>query len=222
MRKKIFFFILSVFTVALLLTAVVTIKQFSDQKNLNEIKKTGESHGKEKTGLPAALENNILSKKGSKETTDDNGNISRNTRADQKTISDTVKKNKTPDPANSNVVLTASIAIAGKNQEIIYGPAKVSIKSGDSNNITVLDVLDATDLNYETSTRWPGFVEVIGGLENKGQSGWMYTVNDQIPMVSAAAMKVREGDRIIWWYTEDIKSKFPVWKDLTAINLSTP
>ncbi len=228
MRKKIMFFILSVFIVSFLLAAVISVKQFSvkqfsDHRKINEIKITDESHGKEKTGLSAVPESDVQSTKDLKTTAEDNGNISNSVSADQKSNSADVGKNDTADTtADDDLGLTVSIAVVGKNHEIIYGPSKTSIATGDAESVTVLNILDATGLDYETSSRWPELVEVIGGLGNKGQSGWMYAVNDQIPMVSAAAKKVLEGDRIIWWYSEDIRAKFPVWEDLNAINRSTP
>ncbi|MFA5384386.1 MAG: DUF4430 domain-containing protein [Eubacteriales bacterium] len=221
MRKKVLLFTIFLLAVMLLLAAVISIKQSSDQNNLNEVKLTNELPVKDKTGLPAAPENDVQSTKDLKIASEDNGNISKSVSTDQKSISNTVDKNKTAGATDDDLVLTFSIAVIGKNKEIIYGPSKVSVASEEAESISVLNVLDATGLNYETSSRWPELVEVISGLGNKGQSGWMYAVNDQIPMVSAAAKKVREDDRIIWWYSEDIKAKFPLWKDLTASKQST-
>jgi len=222
MSKKVFLYTIIMFSVILLLAAAVLITQLSDHRSLNNIKATDELPGKEKTGLPAAPENNVQSTKKIKTTSEDNVNSIKSERADQKSISAAVDKNKTADTADDDLVLTVSIAVVGKNKEIIYAPSKISIAAGEAESVTVLNVLDATGLNYETSSRWPELVEFIGGLGNKGQSGWMYTVNDQIPMVSAASKKVLEGDRIIWWYSEDIRAKFPVWEDLNVINRSTP
>jgi len=223
MRKKALLFTIFVLAVMLLLAAVILIKQSSGHNKLNEVKLTNELPVKEKTGPPAAPENDVQSTKDLKITSEDNGNISKSVSTDQKSISNTVDyKNKNAGAADDDLVLTVSIAVVGKNQEIIYGPSKASVASEETESVSVLNVLAATGLKYETSSRWPELVEVISGLGNKSQAGWMYAVNDQIPMVSAAAKKAQEGDRIIWWYSEDIKAKFPLWKDLTASKQSTP
>ncbi|WP_267879712.1 DUF4430 domain-containing protein [Caldalkalibacillus mannanilyticus] len=35
-------------------------------------------------------------------------------------------------------------------------------------------------------------------------SGWMYSVNGEFISKSAGAVKVKDGDEIIWWYTLDL------------------
>jgi len=220
MRNKVLLINLSIFTIVLLLFGAVTTMRLSKQNNLSEVRSADGLSVKENTNLLTIPKNNPGMKDSAK-ASDSNVSISKGTDAAQKSTSGSVDKEKTAGAAN-NIVMTVSIAVVGKNQEIIYWPSKVSVKNKDAENVTVLDVLGAAGVNYETSSRWPGLVEVIGGLKNKGQSGWMYSVNDQIPMVSAAVKKVQEGDRIIWWYSEDIKAKLPVWEDLTAIKQSTP
>src|SRR5206468_4681253 len=46
------------------------------------------------------------------------------------------------------------------------------------------------------------FVNRIGGDVNAGNDGWFYKVNDRAPEVGAGdpAARVRDGDRVLWFY----------------------
>ena len=44
------------------------------------------------------------------------------------------------------------------------------------------------------------YVESIGGVAAEGNSGWVYEVNDEEIMESAATLMVKDGDKIQWKY----------------------
>lgn len=109
---------------------------------------------------------------------------------------------------------TIGIAVVGMDGELLYGPGNVTVTKKNMWDVSSLGALDATGLPYTMSTRWPGFVEAVAGQRNKGQSGWMYMVNGEIPMVSAGQKAVKTGDKVIWWYSKSMGDPSPDWDDL--------
>lgn len=126
------------------------------------------------------------------------------------------------DPANSSPVqnppeqpgCSVGIAVVGIGGELLYPPATVSVSADNKWEITALGALDATGLPYAMKPMWPSFVDSIGGQACKGVSGWMYMVNGEIPMHLADKHPVKEGDKVIWWYSESMDQEPPVWDKL--------
>lgn len=106
------------------------------------------------------------------------------------------------------------IAIVGMNGELLDGPKNVIISKKNKWGVTALGALDATGLPYTISARWGNFVEAIAGQRNKGQAGWMYKVNEEIPLVAADQKEVKTGDKIIWWYSKSMHAPPPNWDEL--------
>ena len=71
---------------------------------------------------------------------------------------------------------------------------------------TVLEVLQKTGLGIATKNEGTGTsVVAIEGVANgdKGKtSGWMFTVNGEIPMDYSDNIKVNDGDEIVWEFAE--------------------
>ena len=116
-----------------------------------------------------------------------------------------------PQPTNR---ITLEAAVVGKDGKLLFGPGDVSIARDDSHTANALDALGATGLQYAMSTRFPDLVFSVSGQHNEGQSGWMYEVNDGIPSVSAVSTPVKQGDRLIWWYSKGLEVPAPRWNDL--------
>ncbi len=110
--------------------------------------------------------------------------------------------------------ITVGVAVLGKESELLFGPAEVVIREDSIWGFTALGALDATGLDYEMSSRFPDLVVAVAGQRNKGQSGWMYKVNDEVPLVAASKRKLQEGDRVIWWYSTSISNPPPEWNSL--------
>ena len=77
-----------------------------------------------------------------------------------------------------------------------------------TNGSTVWDVLkkclDEHNLSYSNPTG--NYVSSVNGLaefDNGKNSGWMYTLNGKYPLNGVAQQKVKDGDRIIFHYTDD-------------------
>lgn len=107
-----------------------------------------------------------------------------------------------------------SLAIVGASGQIIFGPGKVIIKDDNKWGATALGALEASGVEYKISSRFAGFVESIAGETNEGMKGWMYKVNDQVPMTAAGDMKLAAGDRVLWWYSEGLDKAPPEWDEL--------
>ncbi len=107
-----------------------------------------------------------------------------------------------------------SIAVMGMDDKLLFGPREVALTGKNGWGTTALGALHATGLPYTVSSRWPGFVEAVAGQHNKGQSGWMYKVNDEIPLVAAGQKPVKDGDRVIWWYSKSMGAPVPDWNEL--------
>jgi len=119
-----------------------------------------------------------------------------------------------PAGATGSEAVTVNIAVVGKNRELLYGPGPVKLLKNNPWGLTALGVLDATGLPYDISKRFPDFVEAIAGLRNKGQSGWLYKVNGEVPPVAADKKPVAANDRVIWWYSSSINETPPTWEEL--------
>ncbi len=107
------------------------------------------------------------------------------------------------------------IAIVGKNGEQLFHAGQVLVKKDNKWGITALGALDASGVSYTTSPTWPDFVYSISGQANSGVSGWMYSVNGDVPMHMADKHPVKAGDRVIWWYSNSMEQPQPLWDDLT-------
>nr|WP_277998869.1 DUF4430 domain-containing protein [Moorella sulfitireducens] len=98
--------------------------------------------------------------------------------------------------------------------QVLFGPSFVEVDENNKWGLTVLGALDATGLKYSISPVYGKLVTSIAGQENKGMSGWMYKVNEEVVMMAASDKEIVAGDRIIWWYSESLGSKAPSWGDL--------
>lgn len=69
---------------------------------------------------------------------------------------------------------------------------------------TVYDALCACGLSMNASNTGYGlYVSAIGGLAEKehgGHSGWMYSVNDAVPMTACSNYVLSNGDSVSWYY----------------------
>jgi hypothetical protein len=106
------------------------------------------------------------------------------------------------------------IAVVGKNGEQLFPARQVAVKKDNKWGITALGALETSGITYITSPTWPDFVYSISGQANSGVSGWMYSVNGDIPMHMADRHPVKTGDRVIWWYSNSMEQPQPRWDEL--------
>ncbi len=119
-----------------------------------------------------------------------------------------------PQPSeDDDARIKVKIAVVGADGHILFGPEGVRVSQDGLWGNTVLGALDATGLSYSADSR-TGFVSDIEGQANSGMNGWMYKVNEVVASKAGNEQLIKEGDRIVWWYSQDINSTGPAWKDL--------
>ncbi len=106
---------------------------------------------------------------------------------------------------------TVQVAVAGKDGELLFGPAEIVFLPGNPWGETALGALHATGLSYSDDG---GFVKSVDGQTNSGMMGWMYKVNDSVPWSVAYEYSAIPGSRVIWWYSTDPNSDGPTWAQL--------
>lgn len=117
-------------------------------------------------------------------------------------------------PGGTATTCMVGVAVVGKNGELLFGPGYVLLSKEGRWGLTALGALDATGLDYQMSSKWEGFVESIAGQAGTGMEGWCYTVNGAMPMTSADKCQVKDGDKVIWYYSKDMSVPAPKWEDL--------
>ena len=114
----------------------------------------------------------------------------------------------------SRTGLAVNIAVVGKDGELLFGPAPVQVSAKSLWGATALGALDATGLSYEMAAGWGCLVVAVAGQYNRGQAGWMYEVNGEIPAVAADEKPLAANDEVIWWYSNSIATPAPTWSGL--------
>ena len=154
----------------------------------------------------------------------DNSSIAQNTAARNSEPSGTagqdnamsVQKPTGTDPASvKEVGCTVGVTVVGKEGELLYPPGNVTVTQKNIWDVTALGALDATGLSYTMSKGFSGFVEAVADCRNKGQSGWMYMVNGEMPKVASNQKSLKAGDKVIWWYSKSMDSPIPDWEELS-------
>ncbi len=112
--------------------------------------------------------------------------------------------------------ITVSIAVVGKEGNLLYRPGSVQISKNDEFGLTAMSALEATRLSYEFSNRNDGMVVSIAGQSNEGMNGWCGKVNNSSFWDVPKEIPVAQGDKIIFWYSLDANFDGPEWDDLLS------
>jgi hypothetical protein len=93
------------------------------------------------------------------------------------------------------------VRVEGKTTTI-YGAAEPRLEAG----ATALDALEAASLAGEfyyhvTQFSFGPFVDQIGRFGSTPADGWVFKVNGVSPDVGAAAYTLKDGDRVLWYWT---------------------
>jgi Domain of unknown function (DUF4430) len=94
------------------------------------------------------------------------------------------------------------VRVEGKTTTI-YGATEPTLEAG----ATALDALEAASLAGEfyyhvTQFSFGPFVDQIGRFGSTATEGWVYKVNGVSPDVGAAQYTLKEGDRVLWYWTQ--------------------
>jgi hypothetical protein len=93
------------------------------------------------------------------------------------------------------------VRVEGKTTTI-FGASEPTFEAG----ATALDALEAASLAGEfyyhvTQFSFGPFVDQIGRFPSTPADGWVYKVNGVSPQVGAAQYTLRQGDRLLWYWT---------------------
>lgn len=101
------------------------------------------------------------------------------------------------DNSEAAVTGTCTVTIPDQLEETRY-----DINEGD----TVYDILQKTGLPVAAKDTGDGLaVDAIGGVASGDMgknSGWLFTVNGEMPMDYCDKIPVNDGDEIVWDFTE--------------------
>ncbi|QYZ79065.1 DUF4430 domain-containing protein [Methanofollis formosanus] len=106
---------------------------------------------------------------------------------------------------------------SGPWKEVTLGPGtfNVTAESGETygvNRRTALGALDASGATYVLDDGWYDqygtlFLKSVNGREGEGMAGWVYQVNGKSPSVGANTYKVKEDDKVVFYYSESMSAQ---------------
>jgi LPXTG-motif cell wall-anchored protein len=110
-----------------------------------------------------------------------------------------------------------SIAIIGKDGESLYAPGEVTVLENGKWGLTAFGALEATGVSHEIKDSDYGpYLTSINGQAGDKNGGWMYTVNDESPLVGMHQYDIQDGDCIIVYNSTDWENPAPTWEELTG------
>ncbi|HHW43725.1 MAG TPA: DUF4430 domain-containing protein [Desulfotomaculum sp.] len=131
------------------------------------------------------------------------------------TASATLTVQSTAGGGGTATAVTVGMAAVGAGGELLFGPSYVTVSKDNQWGLTALGALDASGVPYHTSRwSWGVLVDNIAGQANSGMAGWMYVVNDQLPSFGPEKYNIKDGDKIIWYYSKSMDQQPPKWDDL--------
>lgn len=123
-----------------------------------------------------------------------------------------------------DITVKLAIALYDKSQyDFVQDGKTLSVTLSSSGNTRLIDVMNAAQkqglltYDYTVSPAYGSFIESINGKRMLPPNGWMFTVNDEISIVSATLASVHDGDCILWYQgTTQNLFKAPAWSDITG------
>ena len=102
-----------------------------------------------------------------------------------------------------------------------------SKKTYDVNRQTALGALDAAGVGYTVDDTYYQdygslFIDSIKGRKNDGAKGWMYQVNGESPGVGANTYTVKDGDNVVFFWSESMSSTPATSPDVVSIKVVIP
>lgn len=129
-----------------------------------------------------------------------------------------VKKYGQIEETGNECKVNIAIALPENHKYVSYFKPK-EVKINDvkhKGGFTALGALQAATSLYEING---DMVTAIFGHENKDNNGWMYTINGIAPGEMAGKVNIKEGDKVIWYYSIDgMNHKAPTWEELKGIS----
>lgn len=104
------------------------------------------------------------------------------------------------------------LAIIDAEGKTIFGPSVLNIDKDDEYGLTALGALIKTGVAHEFGD-FRGYIIEIEGIKSEGMDGWMYSVNEESPNVGAIDKEIKNGDKILWYYSKSESSDLPAWPE---------
>ncbi|MBU5485616.1 DUF4430 domain-containing protein [Clostridium sp. MSJ-11] len=102
-----------------------------------------------------------------------------------------------------------------KKYDVKFKPSEVTISNKKQSGLTVLGALQATTDEYEAKG---SMVTSIFGMKTEGMNGWMYSLNGEVPSTYANETEVKDGDKIVWYYSKDsMNGKGPSYEEVVNL-----
>lgn len=104
------------------------------------------------------------------------------------------------DQASENNAVTVSVSVSSS---AVGNPVSSGTTATFAKGASVYDVLMACGLSVNAEDSPTGiYVKGIAGLVAKDKSGWMYSVNGIVVMMSCNACILEDGDVVSWFYVK--------------------
>jgi hypothetical protein len=96
---------------------------------------------------------------------------------------------------------TVTVRVEGKTQPI-FGSVPVKVQA--SNALVALDAASTLGEFYFglTTSSFGTYVSQIGRYPAAGSAGWVFKVNGASPPVGADQVKLKDGDRVLWYFAQ--------------------
>lgn len=101
--------------------------------------------------------------------------------------------------------------------DIKLKPSEVTVSNKkQQSGLTVLGALQAATDRYKVKGN---MITSIFEIKNEGLNGWIYSLNGQVPSTFADETKIKEGDKIVWYYSNHgMQGKCPSYEEIKNIS----
>lgn len=101
----------------------------------------------------------------------------------------------------SALAATVKVRVEGKTRTL-FGPTEITVTAANAQDaIEQASILG--ELYYHvTVSSFGSYVDQVGRYGGSASSGWVFKVNDASPPVGADQVKLRDGDRVLWYYAD--------------------
>jgi uncharacterized protein DUF4430 len=93
------------------------------------------------------------------------------------------------------------IRVEGKTQTI-FGATEPNAFGANALDVLLNTARAAEFYAHVTTTSFGPYVDQIGYYPGVGQTGWVFKVNGVSPPVGADQVKLKDGDRVLWYFAQ--------------------
>ena len=93
------------------------------------------------------------------------------------------------------------VRVEGKTQTI-FGPTEPRAFGTNALDVLLNTARAAEFFAHVTTTSFGPYVDQVGYYPGAGQTGWVFKVNGVSPPVGADQVKLKDGDRVLWYFAQ--------------------